>query len=103
MNISASLRRDFLTYAIGYGLAVVLTGISFAFVFFRLLAPRAALALVLCLVLLQIIVHMRCFLHISLQRSARADLILILFSTLIILLMVGGTLIIVLDQNSRMM
>jgi cytochrome o ubiquinol oxidase operon protein cyoD len=103
MNISSSLRRDFLTYTIGYGLAVLLTGISFACVFFRLLAPRAALALVLFLALLQIIVHMRCFLHISLRRSARADLMLILFSTIIILLMVGGTLIIVLDQNSRMM
>jgi cytochrome o ubiquinol oxidase operon protein cyoD len=46
---------------------------------------------------------MRCFLHISLKQSARSDLQLILFSTLIIILIVGGTLIVVLDQNARMM
>ena len=103
MKISPSLRRDFLTYATGYGLAAVLTGIAFASVFFRLLAPKALFAAILLLALLQIIVQMRCFLHISLKRSARADLQLILFSSLIILLMVGGTLIIVLDERARMM
>lgn len=103
MKISPSLRADFLTYAIGYGLAVVLTGISFAFVFYRLIGSEALFAFVMLLALLQIVVHLRCFLHISLKRSARADLSLILFSSLIILLMVCGTLIIVLDENSRMM
>ncbi|MBW4025175.1 MAG: cytochrome-c oxidase [Proteobacteria bacterium] len=103
MNISPSLRRDFLTYALGYGLAIVLTGISFAFVFYRLLVPQAVFGVVLFLAVIQIVVHMRCFLHISLKQSARSDLQLILFSTLIIILMVGGTLIVVLDQNARMM
>ncbi len=103
MKISASLRRDFVTYGVGYLLAVALTGLAFGCVFFRLLPPEATFAAVLGLALLQIIVHMRCFLHISLQRSSRADLQLILFSSLIILLMVGGTLVIVTNLRMRMM
>jgi cytochrome o ubiquinol oxidase operon protein cyoD len=92
-----------LTYAIGYLSAVGLTGLAFACVFFRLLPPGQTFALVLVLALIQIIVHMRCFLHISLRRSARADLQLILFSAMIILLMVGGTLVVVFNLRARMM
>ncbi len=103
MTVSPALRRDFATYAIGYLSAVCLTGLSFACVFSRLLPPGATLALVLLLALIQVIVHMRCFLHISLRRSARADLQLILFSTIIILLMVGGTLVVVFNLRARMM
>ena len=58
---------------------------------------------VLVLALIQVIVHMRCFLHISLKRSARADLQLILFSAMIILLMVGGTLVVLFNLSARMM
>jgi cytochrome o ubiquinol oxidase operon protein cyoD len=103
MRMSQSLRRDFTTYAIGYLLAVTLTGVAFACVFFRPFPPGTVFGVVLFLALIQIIVHMRCFLHISLKRSARADLQLILFSALIILLMVGGTLVIVLNERARMM
>ena len=103
MNISPSLRRDVLTYGIGYLGAVLLTGVAFACVFFRLFSPEATSGVVLALAFIQIIVHMRCFLHISLKRSARADLQLILFSATIILLMVGGTLIILGNLMARMM
>jgi cytochrome o ubiquinol oxidase operon protein cyoD len=58
---------------------------------------------VLVLGLAQMLVHFRCFLHIDLKRSARADLQLILFSILIIGLMVGGTLVILFNLQQRMM
>ena len=103
MKISRSLRRDFITYGIGYLLAVALTGLSFACVFYRLLPAGATLAVILVLALIQVVVHMRCFLHISLRRSARADLQVILFSSVIILLMVGGTLVILANLRARMM
>ncbi|WP_419760403.1 cytochrome o ubiquinol oxidase subunit IV [Acidisoma sp.] len=103
MSISRGLRRDFITYGIGYLLAILLTGAAFACVFYRLLSPQATFGVILGLALIQIIVHMRCFLHISLKRSARADLQLILFSAVIILLMVGGTLVILGNLMNRMM
>jgi len=49
------------------------------------------------------IVHFRFFLHISLGRSSRDDLQLILFSTLIVVLMVSGTIVILMNLNERMM
>jgi cytochrome o ubiquinol oxidase operon protein cyoD len=97
------MRQDFATYGVGYFLAATLTCISFACVFFRLFSPAGNFTIILILGLFQIIVHMRCFLHVSLNRSARADLQLVLFSVVIILLMVGGTLGILYNQLARMM
>ena len=98
-----TLRGDFITYGVGYVLAMALTAAAFALVYFRLAPPTAGFASILALGFVQIIVHMRCFLHVSLQRSARSDLTLVLFSTLIIALMVGGTLVILFNLRMRMM
>jgi cytochrome o ubiquinol oxidase operon protein cyoD len=72
-------------------------------VHYRLGSPDMGFAIILVLGLVQIIVHMRCFLHMSLQRSARSDLLLVLFSSLIIALMVGGTLVVLFNLHTRMM
>jgi cytochrome o ubiquinol oxidase operon protein cyoD len=103
MKALQAFRGDFITYAIGYVLALALTGAAFGLAHFHLAAPATSFAVILGLGLLQIIVHMRCFLHMSLQRSARSDLTLVLFSTLIIALMVGGTLVILFNLRMRMM
>jgi cytochrome o ubiquinol oxidase operon protein cyoD len=103
MVFSPSLRRDFLTYGIGYLLALALTGVAFAFVYFRLLPPGQGFAVILGLGFVQLLVHMRCFLHMGLARAARADMQLILFSALIIALMLGGTLMILFNLRMRMM
>ncbi len=96
-------RRETMTYVLGYGLALLLTASAFGLVYLHLLDGRQAFYTVLGLGLAQMIVHLRCFLHIDLRRSARADLQLILFSGLITALMVGGTLIILLNLRTRMM
>lgn len=96
-------RREIRTYAIGYALALALTGAAFAFVHWPTFAARTTLALVFGLALVQMIVHLRCFLHVSLNRSSRDDLLLILFSTLIILLMVAGTIVLIANLHGRMM
>ncbi len=103
MTAWRALRGDFVTYATGYLLAMALTGIAFALVYVHLAGPRMAFIVILVLGFVQIIVHMRCFLHISLQRSARSDLILVLFSTLIIAVMVSGTLVVLFNLRMRMM
>ncbi len=95
--------RETLTYVVGYGLALLLTFLAYGLVYFRLLDGRRAFYVVLGLGLAQMLVHLRCFLHIDLTRSARADLQLILFSSLIIALMVGGTLVILFNLQARMM
>lgn len=103
MNISPSLKQDFAAYGIGYLLAVLLTAVAFACVFFRLLPRSEAFIFVLVLAFIQICVHLRCFLHVSLKPSARADLQLLLFSTVIIGLIVIGTLVILFNERARMM
>ena len=55
------------------------------------------------LALVQLVVQFRCFPHISLARSARADLLLVLFAALIVTLMVSGTLVILFNLRERMM
>lgn len=94
---------DLITCGVGYLLALALTCIAFALVHWRWASGATALGIVFALALVQAIVHFRCFLHVDLKRSARDDLQLILFSTLIIALMVGGTLVVLLNLRMRMM
>ena len=94
---------ELITYAVGYGLALALTIAAFALVHWHWAPPATALGIVFGLALVQIVVHFRCFLHVTLHGPARDDLQLILFSTLIILLMVGGTLVVLFNLRMRMM
>ena len=98
-----SRRSDLITYSVGYLLALALTCIAFAVVHWRWASGATALGIVFALALVQAIVHFRCFLHITMQRASRHDLQLILFSTLIIVMMVGGTLVLLMNLRGRMM
>jgi cytochrome o ubiquinol oxidase operon protein cyoD len=96
-------RREATTYIVGYGLALSLTWAAFGLVYLHLLDGRQAFHAVLGLGLTQMLVHFRCFLHVNLQRSARADLVLLLFSSIIVALMAGGTLVVLFNLRQRMM
>lgn len=104
MTDSANERRGELrSYVIGYASALVLTGAAFAVVVWGSLGSAQTLGIVLALGLVQILVHFRFFLHVSFKRSSRHDLQLIAFSTLIIVLMVSGTLVVIANLRDRMM
>lgn len=96
-------RREVQAYVIGYGLALALTAAAFAAVRWQTFTANATLAIVLGLALVQMIVHFRFFLHITLRRSSRDRFWLILFSALIIALMVSGTLVVLFNLRQRMM
>ena len=53
--------------------------------------------------LVQIVVHLRYFLHIDLGKQKREDLQLILFSTFLLAIMAGGTIWIMANLQMRMM
>lgn len=95
-------RRDFQSYVWGITLALLLTLGPFALVHWRALAHGPLLGALAGFALLQILVHFRCFLHIGL-RQKREDLQLLLFSGLLLLIMVAGTLWIMASLAVRMM
>ncbi len=91
------------SYLWGYGLALALTLVPFGLVAWGVLARTAVYWVLGVFALVQIVVHFRFFLHIDVSKQKREDLQLILFSTLILALMVGGTLWIMYNLYLRMM
>jgi len=96
----ASERRLYITGAL---LAFLLTAAAFGLVWMKLFSGVEALIVLGALALIQTIVHLHYFLHIDTSKSHRDDLMLILFSAVIILMMVSGTIWILYDQHIRMM
>ena len=94
-------RRDFQSYVWGISLALLLTLVPFALVHWAGM-PRSSLLIVIgVFALVQMIVHFRFFLHIGF-RHKREDLQLILFSTLLLIIMIGGTIWIMYSLAIRM-
>jgi cytochrome o ubiquinol oxidase subunit IV len=94
-------RRDFQSYVWGIGLALLLTLVPFALVHRKVISHFPLLILIGTFALVQIIVHFRFFLHIGF-RQKREDLQLLLFSALLLLIMVMGTLWIMASLAMRM-
>ncbi|MDN5863783.1 MAG: cytochrome C oxidase subunit IV family protein [Gammaproteobacteria bacterium] len=94
-------RQEFWSYCWGLVLALVLTLVPFAMVYWAVL-PRFSLLIVIgVFALAQIIVHIRFFLRIGV-RQKREDLQLILFSALLLIIMVAGTIWIMFNLADRM-
>lgn len=95
-------RKALRSYVWGFALALGLTLIAFALVYWAAM-PRSPLLIAIgVLALVQMVVHFRFFLHISFREN-RDDLQLILFSALLLLIMVLGTLWIMGSLAARMM
>jgi len=98
----AERNREFRSYLIGFGLAVLLTAIAFGAVLMGEGSRATVLWIVAITAVVQVVVHFRFFLHIDLSKSNRDDLQLILFSFLILTLMVAGTIWILANLHARM-
>lgn len=100
---AADARRERRSYIWGLALAVLLTAAAFGLAVFKILAGTPLLVAIGVLALVQIAVQFRFFLHVDLSRSKREDLQLILFTGLLVLIMVGGSLWIMTNLDQRMM
>lgn len=94
-------RKEFHSYAWGIAVALVLTLVPFALVHWAAMPGLPLLSVIGAFALVQMIVHFRFFLHIGL-RQRREDLQLILFSTLLLVIMVAGTVWIMASLAMRM-
>lgn len=94
-------RRELHTYILGYILALVLTLTPFGLVYWSAM-PRSTLYLAIgAFALVQAVIDFRCFLHIDPPRQNVDDLQLILFSSLLLFFMAGGTIWILASLASR--
>jgi cytochrome o ubiquinol oxidase subunit IV len=92
--------KEFHHYLIGFALATVLTIIPFMLVA-AVGGAVSYVVLVLCAVL-QVIVHLRFFLHLSFRGQQKEDLQLVLFTGFILFLMIGGTIWVLGNLYTRM-
>ena len=100
---SGSSRGSFKSYATGFVLSIVLTGIAFALVVTGALSRPLVLMGLIGAALLQVLVHLHCFLHLDTSSAARWNVLALLFTLLIMILFVGGTLWIMYNLDYRMM
>jgi cytochrome o ubiquinol oxidase operon protein cyoD len=92
------------TYAFGFILSVGLTAFAFALAGMDGGLSRGVVLIgILAAAIAQVLVQLRCFLHLGTGPSARWNVLSLVFTLLIMLLFVGGTLWIMTNLNSRMM
>ena len=90
------------SYAVGFGASLLLTGGAFAAAVSDL-PTTWKVALICVAALLQVITHLRNFLHLSFSgEQSREDLLLVLFSVCLLAIMAGGTWYIMSDLSGRM-
>lgn len=95
-------REEIRSYAVGFIASLLLTGGAFATALSDL--PSTWKIVLICVAaLVQVIVHLRNFLHLSFSgEQSREDLLLVLFSVCLLAIMAGGTWYIMSDLGGRM-
>ena len=98
-------RSIVLAIAVGgvvFALALILTAIPFALVAFKPLPTPPTLIIIGVAAAIQVLVHLRYFLHLDLTSTPRENLVAIVFTAILIFLMVGGSFWIMFDLHNRM-
>lgn len=93
----------FNAYMTGFVLAVILTAVPFVLVAFRLVSATTTLVVIAILALIQVLVHLRYFLHLDFKDTPRENLVTLAFTAVLIVIMIGGSLWIMFDLHARMM
>ncbi len=91
------------SYAIGFVLSVILTVIPFGMVMSGNFSRETALISMLVMGVVQIVVHLVCFLHMNTSSEGRWNLLAFLFTVLIIVMLVGLAIWIMVNADMLMM
>lgn len=94
---------SFKSYAIGFVCSIILTALAYGLVLSGLLPQSTTVGTILVLAVAQILVHLHYFLHLDGSSAARWNLLAIIFTVLIMVLFIGGTLWIMHHLSSRLM
>jgi cytochrome o ubiquinol oxidase operon protein cyoD len=88
-------------YVTGFVLAIVLTVIPFGLVAMKLLPREAMFLVIAALAIVQILVHLRYFLHMNFTSTPRENIVAVAFAAVLIFIMAGGTLWIMFNLDYR--
>lgn len=91
------------SYVIGFVLSVVLTAIPFWMVMDGGFGRQATLAGIFTLAIVQIVVHLKFFLHLDFTKDGRLNSFSFLFTVLIIVMLVGLSIWIITTADALMM
>ena len=89
-------------YWIGYALALMLTAGAFFLVTIDTLPRNQILLAIAALAIVQTMIHLRYFLHITRKSAPIESIVSLLFALVLLVLMIGGSLWIMTDLNARM-
>jgi cytochrome o ubiquinol oxidase subunit IV len=103
IDSTGASRGNLKSYLTSFVLSLLLTAIPFALVMSGALPPSAALAGIISAGVVQILVHLHYFLHLDTSSAARWNVLALIFTLLIMILFVGGTIWIMSSLYSRMM
>lgn len=96
-------RGTFTSYGIGFVLSVILTGIAFWITMNGTASRPVILIAIFGAAIAQILVHLHYFLHMDRSSAASWNMLALVFTFLIMVLFVGGSLWIMHSLNYRMM
>ena len=102
MDNRAKYQRDLRSYLIGFVLSLALTGAAFWVALGTSLSSGKIMSIIGVLGIVQLVIQLRFFLHIDTRKQKREDFDLILFSTLVLLIIVLGTVWIMGNLSFRM-
>ena len=102
MHDELNFEREVRQYLLGFGLALICTLIPFGLVAWGQISRPATLLFIGAFGLLQMVIHFKYFLHIGFEKQKREDLLLILFSAILLIIMAGGTIWIMANLAHRM-
>lgn len=92
------------SYLIGFLLSVVLTAVPFALVMTGAIAdPRWTAGIIMALAAVQVVVHMIYFLHMNTKSESGWTLMALIFTTIIVVIAIAGSLWVMYHMNTNMM
>jgi cytochrome o ubiquinol oxidase operon protein cyoD len=96
-------RRIGFAYVTGFVLSLIFTMAAYLLAVHHLLSEQGVLISVVVFAILQFIIQITCFFHLSMERASRERLIALICVAIIVAILIGGSLWIMQSLNQRMM
>lgn len=91
------------SYLIGFILSIILTIIPFGIVMRGGMAESTVVAVLVICAIVQVLIQLGCFLHLNTSSAQRWNLLAILFTGVLVLIVIGGSLWVMYWMNANMM